>query len=70
MLKRLTAVTVWIVTSSFFMAVALPVLAQADKEEASAAPESKAWVAFLFAIVLGAGIAVGCFMTPKRTHLD
>jgi len=48
----------------------LPALAQQREETATQAPKSSAWLAMMLAIFFLIVIAIGCFKTPKRTHLD
>ena len=52
------------------MMSALPTLGQIGKEPVEPAPESASWMAFLLAIFLGIAVAIGCLMSPKRTHQD
>lgn len=70
-MKKLISVSVRRVLPSFGLVFAsLPVLAQQREEAATQAPESGAWLAMLLAIFFLIAIAIGCFKTPKRTHLD
>ena len=70
MLKKLSQVTVRLVLASLLMMSAFPALAQIGKEPVEKAPESASWAAFLLAIFLAIAVAVGCLMSPKRTHQD
>lgn len=70
MAKKLSQVTVRVVLASLLLMTALPTLGQIGKEPVEPAPESTSWMAFLLAILLGVAIAVGCLMSPKRTHQD
>lgn len=70
MLKRLKKVTVRVVLASLLMMSALPTLGQIGAEPVEPAPESASWMAFLLAIFFGIAVAVGCLMSPKRTHQD
>ena len=70
MLSRLSAVTARLALSSLLvMMLALPALAQ-EAEVGSEAPRTNAWMAVVMAVVFGIGISIGCFTTPRRTHLD
>lgn len=71
MTKLLSRVTVRVLLASLMLMMsAMPTLAQIGKEPVEPAEPQSTWKAFLFAIVLGVGIAVGCLMSPKRTHQD
>lgn len=52
------------------MMSALPALGQIGKEPVESAPESASWLAFVLALFFTAAIALGCLMSPKRTHQD
>jgi hypothetical protein len=70
MAKKLTEVTVRVVLASLLTMAALPTLAQIGKEPVEPAPESASWMAFLLAIFFAIAVAIGCLMSPKRTHQD
>ena len=59
-----------VVLASLLLMLAMPVLAQIGQEPVEPAPESTTWKAFLMAIFFGVAVAVGCLMSPKRTHQD
>ena len=70
-MKRLTEVTVRVVIASFLMMMlAMPTFAQIGSESVEKAPESGSWKAFVLAIFFGIAVAIGCLMSPKRTHQD
>ena len=56
--------------ASFMVFVSSPLWAQAEQEDATAAPDSGAWIGLLIAIVLFVALCVGCLYSPKRTHQD
>ena len=70
MTKKRSLVTVRVLLASFMVFVAMPTLAQIGQEPVEEAPESASWMAFLLAIFFGIAVAVGCLMSPKRTHQD
>jgi len=70
MKKAMAKVTVRVVLASLLMMSALPTWAQIGQETVEPAPESASWLAFLLAILFGGLIALGCLMSPKRTHQD
>ncbi len=70
MTKKLSLVTVRALLTSFLVLVAMPTLAQIGQEPVEDAPESASWMAFLLAIFFGVAVAVGCLMSPKRSHQD
>lgn len=70
MAKKLSQVTARVLVTSFLLMSALPTLAQIGKEPVEDAPESASWMAFLLAIFFGIAVAIGCLMSPKRTHQD
>ena len=71
MLKLFPRVTVRVVLASLtLMMSAMPTLAQIGKEAVEDAEPQTSWQAFLLAIFLGVAIAIGCLMSPKRTHQD
>lgn len=68
MRNRLAAVTARAVLSSFFLlTVATPALAI---DRAPSAKESGNWLAVLAIFLFIVAVCVGCFMSPRRTHLD
>jgi len=69
-MKRLTDVTLRVVTASLLMMSVLPTFGQIGSEPVEPAPESASWIAFVMAIFFAAAIAAGCLMSPKRTHQD
>ncbi|MFK7790672.1 MAG: hypothetical protein AB8C95_14415 [Phycisphaeraceae bacterium] len=70
MKKVIAKVTVRVVLASLVMMSALPALGQIGQEPVEPAPESASWLAFLLALLFGGLIALGCLMSPKRTHQD
>ena len=71
MTKLLSRVTARVVLASLvLMMSAMPTLAQIGKEAVEDAEPQASWQAFLLAIFLGIAIAIGCLMSPKRTHQD
>ena len=71
MAKLLSRVTVRVVLASLMlMMFAMPTLAQIGREPVEEAEKQTSWQAFLLAIFLGIAIAVGCLMSPKRSHQD
>ena len=70
MAKMITRVTVRALLASLLLMLALPTFAQIGQEPVESAPESASWMAFLLAIFLGLAVAVGCLMSPKRSHQD
>lgn len=68
MLRTRFAVTVRVLLSSLcVLAAASPAWAV---DRAPSAQESGGWVSILGIIVLTVGVAVGSFMSPRRSHLD
>lgn len=70
MAKKLTVVTARVFCASLMVLAALPVLGQAEQEQATPAPEAGRWVGLVIVLVLFAGVCLGCFTTPKRSHQD
>ena len=71
MFKKLSQVTTRIALASFLlMMTSLPTLAQIGREPIEDPPEAASWKAFLFVFFFLVAIAIGCLMTPKRTHQD
>jgi len=70
MLKKLSHVTGRLVVASFIMMMSLPALGQIGREPIESAPESGSWMAFVLAIFFGIAVAIGCLMTPRRSHQD
>ena len=69
-MRRLTEVTVRVVIASLLMMSALPTFGQIGSEPVEKAPEAPSWMAFVLAIFFAAAVAIGCLMSPKRTHQD
>ncbi len=68
MRNRFASVTARAVLSSFFLLLAAtPALAI---ERAPSAKESGNWLATLAIFLFIVAVCVGCFMSPRRTHLD
>lgn len=70
MLNLFSKVTVRLVLTSLLVMSALPTLGQIGQEPVEPAPESASWMAFLMVLLFGVAVAVGCLMSPKRTHQD
>lgn len=73
MTSKLMTVTARVSYASFVVLAAIaatPVWAQAEQRDLTPAPETGRWVGLLVAIFLFAGLCIGCYMTPKRTHQD
>jgi uncharacterized membrane protein len=70
MKQRLSLVTVRVITASLLLVSALPTLGQIGQEPVEPAPESASWLAFVLALFFLAAVAIGCLMSPKRTHQD
>ena len=70
MFKKMSQVTVWACLASFVWLSAMPAFGQIGQEPVEPAPESASWLAFLLALLFGVAIAIGCLMSPKRTHQD
>ncbi|MFI4861888.1 MAG: hypothetical protein ACIAXF_14550 [Phycisphaerales bacterium JB063] len=68
MRSQLFAVTARVVLSSLLMVVlATPAM---GLDRAPQAKESGGWLSVLALIVLGIGLCVGSFLSPRRSHLD
>lgn len=70
MKKAMAKVTGRVVLTSLVVMSALPTWAQIGQEPVESAPESASWLAFMLALLFGVLVAVGCLMSPKRTHQD
>lgn len=70
MTKPLARVTVRVMLASFVVLSALPTLGQIGQEQVEPAPESASWLAFVLALLFGVLVAIGCLMSPKRSHQD
>lgn len=70
MLNLFSKVTARVMLTSLLVMSALPTLGQIGQEPVEPAPESASWMAFLLAILFGVAVAIGCLMSPKRTHQD
>jgi len=55
--------------TSLLVLMALPAMGQVIPP-ADPAPPFSSWIAVLMGVLFALGICLGCFMTPKRTHLD
>ncbi|XAL98377.1 hypothetical protein OT109_12410 [Phycisphaeraceae bacterium D3-23] len=68
MRSQLFAVTARVVLSSLLMVgLAVPAL---GLDRAPQAKESGNWLSVVAVIVLALGLAVGSFLSPRRSHLD
>lgn len=70
MASKLLDVIARFVYASLVVLITGPAFGQYEQEDATAAPESGAWIAMVIVIILFVGVCAGCLTSPKRSHLD